>query len=94
VLGIVQEVAHGSENAARAPRDFLALVGQGDARFATLDQAQLELVLELLDLHAERGLADGAGLGCVAEMPGFGQGFEVTQLPQGDHTDKLGLCVL
>jgi hypothetical protein len=57
----------------RAPRDFLALLGELDTRFAALDQAHLQLVLELLDLHGERRLADGAGFGRMAEMAGFRQ---------------------
>ena len=38
-----------------------------------LDQAHLQLVLELLDLHGERRLADGASFGRMAEMAGFRQ---------------------
>ena len=73
MLGVIEQVAHRGENGARAPRDFLALLGELDARFAALDQAHLQLVLELLDLHGERRLADGASFGRMAEMAGFRQ---------------------
>ena len=73
MLGIVQEVAHRGEDAARASGDLLALLGQLDAGFSPLDEADLELVLELLDLHTERRLADGAGLRRMAEMARFRQ---------------------
>ena len=75
-------------------RDLLALLGELDARFSPLDEAHLELVLELLDLHAERRLADGAGLRRMAEMAGFRQRFEVAQLPERNHGDKGRLCFL
>ena len=45
----------------------------------------MQLVLELLDLHGERRLAHGAGLRRVAEMPRFGERFEVAQLAERDH---------
>ena len=86
MLGVVHEIAHRGENGARAPGDFLALLGKLDARLAPLDQAHAELVLELLDLHAEGRLADGAGFRRMAEMPGFRQQFEIAQLPQGHHS--------
>jgi hypothetical protein len=73
MLGVVEEVAHRGENGAGALGDLLALLGQFDARFAPFDQGHPERVLELLDLHAHGGLADGARLGGVAEMAGFRQ---------------------
>jgi hypothetical protein len=91
MLGVVEEVAHRGEDGAGAPRDLLALLGQFDARFAALDQAHLELVLELLDLHAHGGLADSASLGGVTEMAGFRQRVEVTELSKRDHGDKASL---
>ena len=77
---------------APAPGDLLALLGELDARLSPLDEAHLELVLELLDLHAERRLADGAGFRRMAEMPRFRQRFEIAQLPERDHGDKGRLC--
>jgi hypothetical protein len=37
----------------------------------------LQLVLKLLDLHAERRLADGTGLGRMAEMVRLGERLKV-----------------
>jgi hypothetical protein len=91
MLGVVEEVAHRCENGAGALRDLLALFGEFDARFAPFDQAHLELVLELLDLHAHGRLADGASLGSMAEMAGFRQRVEVTELSKRDHDDKVSL---
>jgi hypothetical protein len=64
------------------------VLGQLDTRFAPLHQAKLELIFELLDLHAERRLANGAGFGGMAEMASFREGFEVAQLPERNHGDK------
>jgi len=88
------QVAHRGEDGSRPPGDLLALLGQLDARLPPLDQADLQLVLELLDLHAERRLADGTGLSGMAEMARFRQGFEVAQLSQRNHADKAPLSFL
>lgn len=79
-------------SSARASTDLLSLLGQLDPRFPALDEADLQLLLKLLNLHTERGLADSAGLGRAAEMPGLGQGLKVTELTQGHHSDKVFLC--
>jgi hypothetical protein len=85
MFGIVKQVAHRSEDGARAARNLLALLGELDARLAALDEAQMQLVLELLDLHGERRLAHGTGLRRMAEMPRLGERFEVAQLAERDH---------
>ena len=72
MLGVVDKIAHRGKDRSRPAHDFLALVGEFDPRLAPLYEAQPELVLELLDLHAERGLAHGAGLRRVTEMARFG----------------------
>jgi hypothetical protein len=88
---VVHEVADLGQDALRASGDLLALLGQGDPAAAALEQDSAEERLELLDLHRERRLADGAGLGGPAEMPMAGQGREVAQLPQRDHDDRISL---
>jgi len=97
MLGVVEQVAHIRQDGARPLCDLLALLGELDARLAALDQAYLELVLELLDLHAERGLADRAGLRRVSKMAGFLKRFQVAQLAERDHptrpSDKCRLCI-
>jgi hypothetical protein len=91
MLGVIEEVAHRGKDRAPAPDDLLALIGQFDARLPALDEADLQLIFQLLDLHAERGLAHGASVSCLSEMQRVGQGLEITQLPQGHHCDKTGL---
>ena len=51
----------------------------------------MQLIFQLLDLHAERGLGDGASVSCMSEMQRVGQGLEITQLPQSHHSDKTRL---
>ena len=88
MLGVIEQVAHRGKDGAPAPDDLLALLGQLDPRFSPLDEADLELILQFLDLHAEGRLGDGAGLRRLAEMQRLRQCFEITQLPQGHHGDK------
>ena len=85
MLGVVEQIAYRGENRPRAAGDLLTLLRELDAGPAPLDEAHLQLVLELLDLHAERGLADGARLRGMAEMMRLGQRLEVTQLSKGNH---------
>ena len=68
MLGVVEQVAHRGKDGAPAPDDLLALLGQLDPRLSPLDEADLEIVLHFLDLHAEGGLGDGASLRRLAEM--------------------------
>ena len=72
MLGVVDKIAHRGKDRPRAPHDLLALAGELHAGLAPLYEAEPELVLELLDLHAERRLAHGAGLRRMAEMARFG----------------------
>src|SRR5262245_56224881 len=84
-LGVIEQVAHRSEDRAPTLSDFLTLLGQLDSRLAPLDETDLQLVLELLDLHAEGGLGDGAGLRCLAKMQRLRQCVEIMQLAKS-HT--------
>ncbi len=59
--------------------DFLAHGGQHDHLGRSLDQLHAQLLLQLLDLGAERGLADETGVGGLAEMPQVGQLDEILQ---------------
>ena len=86
MLGVVEQIAHRGKDGAPAPDDLLALLGQLDPRLSPLDQADLELVLHLLDLHAESRLGDGASLRRLAEMQRLRQGLEITQLAKRHHS--------
>jgi hypothetical protein len=57
--------------------------GVTDLAAAALEDLHVELFLELLDRHAERGLRHEAGLGGAAEVPLAGHGDDVLQLGEG-----------
>ena len=61
---------------------------------APLYQGDPEVPLQVLDLHGQGGLADGAGLGRTPEMAVAGQRIEITELPERDHTDKVILSLI
>lgn len=88
MLGVVEKIAHRGEDGPGAAGHLLAPLGELDARFAPLHEAHLQLVLELLDLHAEGGLADGAVLRRMTEMMSLGERLEISQLPERDHSYK------
>ena len=67
------EVARGRQHALGAPRDLRAGLGQDHLAGPPLDQVDAEVLLQLADLHRERRLGHGAGLGGLAEVPVLGQ---------------------
>ena len=83
------EVARGRQHALGAPCDFDAGLGQDHFAGPPLDQIGAEVLLEVADLHRERGLGHRAGLGGLAEVPVLGQGRQISQLFQRDHRDKI-----
>jgi hypothetical protein len=56
--------------------------GQQHLARRALDQRHAQLVLQLLDLRGQGGLADEAGFGGAAEVPMLGQGNQVVQVAQ------------
>ena len=82
VARIVDEIPHRCEHRTRASGDLVALLRQLDARLPPLNQADAKLLLELLDLHAERRLVHRALLRGVTEMQSLGEGLEVAKLSQ------------
>jgi hypothetical protein len=85
VMRIVDQIAHVGDDAGGASRDLLAPLGQLHALPPALDQHGLQLPLQLLDLHRQRRLRDGAGSGRPPEVLVLGDGGEITQLTQGDR---------
>ena len=83
------QVARGREHALGPPRHLRAGLGQDHLARPPLDQVDAEVLLQLADLHRERRLGDGAGLGGLAEMPMLGQCRQISQLFQSDHADKI-----
>ena len=81
----VAEVAHLGEDAGRPLRDLPPLGGQPHALGPALQQLQAQLALQLLDLHRQGRLGDGAMLGRPAEVAEAGDGIEVAQLLERGH---------
>lgn len=84
-LGIVHKVLDRCENGPGPASNLYALVGQADPGFAPLHQFQLQLVLEILDLHAERGLAHRAIPCRPTKMPRAGKRLQVAELSERHH---------
>ena len=59
-----------------------------------LHQCDPEIALQVLDLHGQGRLADGAGLGGAAEMPVSGERIEIAELSERDHADKIILSLI
>ena len=66
--GEVDDVAGIAQHAGGAAGDIAAGFGQHHAAAAALDQLHAERLFQLLDLHRERRLGDGAMLRRLAEM--------------------------
>ena len=84
VVRVVDQIAHVRDDAGGAPRNLPPLLGQLHALPPALDQDGLQLPLQLLDLHRQRRLRDGARRGRPPEVLVLGNGGEITQLAQGD----------
>ena len=87
----IDEVARCRKNPLCALRDFDAGLRQSDVAWPSLYEVGADLTFQFLDLHRERRLGDGAFIGGASEVPVAGEGGEITQLTEGDHTDKLYL---
>ena len=74
----------------RLPHDLLAQRRGADLAGTALEDLHVELFLELLDRHAERGLRDEAALGRAAEVPFARDGDDVAQFGQrhGLHSGR------
>ena len=81
----VGQIARRRQHALGAPRDLGADLGQDHVAGPPLDQLHAEVLLQIADLHGQRRLGHGAGLGGPAEMPVLGQRGQIAQLLQGDH---------
>ena len=69
--------------------DTLADRGDTDLPFAAFEQAEPEFLLELFNRHAERRLADEAGLGGTTKVPLSRHGNDVPELVQGHNCGIL-----
>ncbi len=85
----IDQVAGGREHFLAAPGNFAADIGQHHIARPPLDHRNAERPLKIADLHRQRGLGHGAGLGRAAEMAVFGQRRKVTKLSQRDHLHQI-----
>ena len=74
------EIAHVAENAGGARGDLVAFRRELHARARALDQHQAEALLQLVDLHRQRRLRHGAGIGRAAEVQLARQRIEIAKL--------------
>src|SRR5690242_1779874 len=74
------DLVAGLEDAPGPRDDFLAGRGEGYPLRGALDELHAEVVLELLELRRERGLADEAAFGRAPEVARIGQGDEVAEV--------------
>ena len=88
VRRLFDELAHLRQGAASPLQDLLAGRGHEDAAPAALEELHPEQLLELLDLGAQRGLGDVAGLRRPAEVQVVGHGHGVLELAEGRLHDK------
>ena len=83
------DVAHLLQDARRTLSDLAPLRRQPHALGSALQKLQAKLAFELLDLHGQRGLRDGAVLGRAAEMAETSHRIEVAQLLEGGHGTSI-----
>ena len=91
MAGKIDQIARGRQHVLAAPRDFAPDIGQHHVARPPLHHGDAEGAFEVADLHRQRGLGHGAGLGGAAEMAVFGERREITKLSKRDHcrSDKL-----
>ena len=82
----IDEIARGREHVLAAAGDLAADFGQHHLARPPLDHGDAERALEIADLHRQRRLGDGAGLGGPAEMAVLGQRGEIAKLSKRDHS--------
>ena len=94
VAGEIDEIAGGGEDLLGALGHVEADIGQRDFARPPLHQLGADLALQFADLHGQRRLGHRAVRRRPAEMPMAGERSEITQLAQGDHSDKVCLSIL
>ena len=85
MTGEINEVAGGREHLIAALGHQDANLGQHRLARPTFDKLDLELFLQLANLHGQRRLSHGAGFGRLAEMPVARERLEIAQLTEGYH---------
>ena len=90
----VDKIARRGDDAFGALHHFDAERGQRHVALTPLHQIGAQFLFEVADLHRQRRLRHGTGLRRPAEMPVLRQSAEISQLPQGDHVDKIFLSIV
>ena len=94
VAGKIDQIARGGEDLLGALGDVQTGFGERDVARPPLHQFGADLALEFAHLHRQRRLGHRAVRGGAPEMPVAGERGQITQLPQGDHTDKVSLSTM
>ena len=89
MAGKIDQIARGRQHVLGPPRDFAPDIGQHHVARPPLHHGDAEGAFQIADLHRQRRLGHGAGLGGAAEMAVFGQCREITKLSKRDHADQI-----
>ena len=87
--GEIDQIARCRQHVLGPARDFAPDIGQHHVARAPFHHGDAERALEVADLHRQRGLGDGTGLGGATEMAVFGECGKVTKLSQRDHFNQI-----
>src|SRR5687767_10556385 len=93
-LGQLDDLVTGFEDAAGALDDLLAGGGERHALGCPLDELHAQVVLQLLELRRQGGLAHEASFGRAAEMAGVGHRHEVSQVLELEVRHRCSLWSL
>ncbi len=80
--GKIDRAVGAGQDGARVVKELRAGLRQGDAAGQAQEQRRADFALQLLDLLAERRLADAQAGGRPSEVKFLGNGGEVTQVAQ------------
>ncbi len=89
MAGKVDEIARGRQHRFAASRDFAPDIGQHHLARTSFHHGDPQRALEVADLHRQRWLGHGTGLGGAAEMAMLGERSEIAELSERDHSDKI-----
>jgi hypothetical protein len=87
--GKIDQVARCRQYILAPSGDFAPDIGQQHLARPPLDHRDAQCSFEVSDLHRQRGLGDGAGLGRAAEMAMLGERRKISKLSKRDHADKI-----
>ena len=89
MAGEIDQIARGRQHVLGPPGDLAADIGQHHIARPPFHHGDAEGAFEVADLHRQRRLGHGAGLGGAAEMAVFGERGEITKLSKRDHPDQI-----